>query len=138
MPILNCLVSFRVTTRAISINFLNWIFLSPLDSLSGIISLVWQYFSLMLSLFMCSCIKWYFMLMCVKLQILSNDNCWLVIFMYHYSFSLPVNSWLRCLSHTASCVTPTNATYSASTVDKATHDCFLLCHVMVVPPIWNK
>ena len=36
---------------------------------------------------------------------------------------------------TASC---DNAMYSASAVDRATHDCFLLFHVTAVPPIWNR
>ena len=39
---------------------------------------------------------------------------------------------------TASCAALDNAMYSASAVDRATHDCFLLFHVTAVPPIWNR
>ena len=50
----------------------------------------------------------------------------------------PPNSVVSCLSHTASCAVLAKAIYSASAVDSATEDCFLLLQLTAPPLIWNR
>ena len=111
----------------------------PLVSKSASMSSVGQYFNSILLALTCSRIKWNLMLICFDLP----WNCgFLAMHIADWlSSNIRVGSeeWFRkselsSLIHTDSCAALDNAMYSASAVDKAIQDCFLLLQLTAVPP----
>lgn len=70
--------------------------------------------------------KWYLMSMCFSRQ-------WELCFLsqtYPLSWFSLIRSVRSCRIQTASCVAPASATYSASALERAIHDCFLLLQLL--------